>query len=52
MLSLETIGYRIITKPEDTPDKIDFERMAKSWRGLEKVIDVLTHASQNQPRNQ
>lgn len=28
-------------KAEDTPDKIDFDRMARVVRGLEKVIDVL-----------
>jgi len=32
---------------EDTPDKIDFERMARVVRGLEKVIAVLAGAGQN-----
>jgi hypothetical protein len=31
-------------KPEDTPDKIDFDRMARVVRGLEKVVLVLSGA--------
>ena len=32
---------------EDTPDKIDFERMARVVRGLEKVVAALVGAGQN-----
>lgn len=32
---------------EDTPDKMDFERMARVVRGLEKVVDELVGAEQD-----
>jgi hypothetical protein len=35
--------YRYYHEAEDTPDKIDYERMARVVRGLEKVIAMLAH---------
>ncbi len=34
--------YPYYHQPEDTPEKIDFDRMARVVKGLEKVIDDLT----------
>jgi Zn-dependent M28 family amino/carboxypeptidase len=36
--------YPYYHHPKDTPDKIDFERMARVVRGLEKVVSILVTA--------
>ncbi len=37
--------YPYYHTPDDTVDKIDFERLARVVRGLQKVIDNLRSAS-------